>query len=389
MDSMQIINAIRLSYVAFVLYWIATGSTLAQAQPFAYVTNVGSNTASVIDTATNTVVATVPVGIAPFGVAVTPNGAFAYVTNFLSHTVSVIDTATNSVVATVPVSITPFGVAVTPNGAFAYVTNANADIVSVIHTATNTVVAIVPVGAGATPIAVVITPNGAFAYVANQSSGTVSVIDTATNSVVATVPVGMNLFGVAIVGPDASMEPSLVFLHGSGANANPAVLFLDSVAPTNSTAKYRDSAAIKFSGGNPWKAIGTWVADPTFTSGTLNVLGDLNVWLGLKNSDDQGTRFDLAAEVWKNGTTLVAEGETLCVTGVTRNPSLAKEVTVSFQPFSPVTFDGSTDVLSLKLLTRIGTNGSGGFCGGHSNATGLRLYFDAVDRDAGFSANPN
>ena len=124
----------------------------------------------------------------------------------------------------------------------------------------------------------------------------------------------------------------------------------------------------------------TWVAKPAFTSGSLSEPGDLRVWLGLKNSGDQGTRFDLAAEVRKNGT-LMAEGETLCITGVTRNASLAKEVTVTFQPFSPVTFNGSSDVLSLKLLTRIGTDGSGGFCGGHSNASGLRLYFDAADRE--------
>ena len=31
-----------------------------------------------------------------------------------------------------------------------------------------------------------------------------------------------------------------------------------------------------------------------------------------------------------------------------------------------------------KIQTRIGTNGSGAFCGGHSNATGLRLYFDVL-----------
>ena len=45
------------------------------AAPFAYVSN-GSNpgTVSVIDTATNTVVATVAVGSNPIGVAVTPDG---------------------------------------------------------------------------------------------------------------------------------------------------------------------------------------------------------------------------------------------------------------------------------------------------------------------------
>ncbi len=53
----------------------------ALAAPFAYITNFNSGDVSVIDTATKAVVATVPVGSIPFGVAVTPNGAFVYVVN--------------------------------------------------------------------------------------------------------------------------------------------------------------------------------------------------------------------------------------------------------------------------------------------------------------------
>ena len=69
----------------------------------AYVANALDNTVSVINTATNTVVATIPVGLAPAGVAATPNGAFVYVVNNDAGTVSVISVATNAVVATVPV----------------------------------------------------------------------------------------------------------------------------------------------------------------------------------------------------------------------------------------------------------------------------------------------
>ena len=58
---------------------------------FAYVTNLNSNSVSVIDLASNTVTATVTVGSGPFGVAITPNGAFAYVANTGSNSVSVID----------------------------------------------------------------------------------------------------------------------------------------------------------------------------------------------------------------------------------------------------------------------------------------------------------
>jgi YVTN family beta-propeller protein len=46
----------------------------AEAQPFAYVANQGDNTVSVIATASNTVVATIPVGSGPVAVAVTPDG---------------------------------------------------------------------------------------------------------------------------------------------------------------------------------------------------------------------------------------------------------------------------------------------------------------------------
>ena len=80
----------------------------------AYVTSPGEGTVSVIDTATNTVVATIPVGVGPIGVAITPDGTRAYVTNGDSNTVSVIDTATNTLVATVPVGVRPVAVAITP-----------------------------------------------------------------------------------------------------------------------------------------------------------------------------------------------------------------------------------------------------------------------------------
>jgi YVTN family beta-propeller protein len=92
------------------------GSTQSLAQN-AYITNLGSNSVSVIDTATNTVTVTIPVGVGPYGVAVSQDGSKLYVTNESSDTVSVIDTATNTVIATIPVGTTPRGVAVTPAAA--------------------------------------------------------------------------------------------------------------------------------------------------------------------------------------------------------------------------------------------------------------------------------
>ena len=116
----------------------------------------------------------------------------------------------------------------------------------------------------------------------------------------------------------------------------------------------------------------------------ITVTSPAKLWIGLKNSDDQGTNFDVRTEVYKNGT-LVASGVTRCVTGVTRNPDKAKEVSVSFGAITHGSV-ASGDKLSLKMLTRIGTNQDETKCPGHSNAVGLRLYYDAVSRPARFGA---
>ncbi|MGH9208408.1 MAG: choice-of-anchor tandem repeat GloVer-containing protein, partial [Acidimicrobiales bacterium] len=181
------------------------------ATPPAYVTNTSSNTVSVLATATNTVVATVPVGGAPEGVAVTQDGQHAYVANAGSNTVSVIDTVANTVAATVTVGGKPKGVAVAPDGKHAYVTDSGSGTVSVIKTSTNAVTA--TVGVGANPFGVAITPDGTHAYVTNSGSSTVSVIATASKTVVATVTVGLTPKGVAVA-PDGLH----VYVANAGSN---------------------------------------------------------------------------------------------------------------------------------------------------------------------------
>ena len=99
---------------------------------------------------------------------------------------SVINTATNTVVATTAVGDSPGAVAVRPDGERAYVANYGSDTVSIINTADNTVGATKGVGNGPAAIAVADTPNGTRAYVADQLDGTVSVIQTnAINAVIA------------------------------------------------------------------------------------------------------------------------------------------------------------------------------------------------------------
>jgi YVTN family beta-propeller protein len=164
---------------------MALTAPAVQAAPFAYVTNFGSNTISVIDTASNIVTATVAAGGSPNGVAVSPDGTRVYVTNQAAGTVSVIDTASNSAIATVAVGAFPIRVAVHPAGTRVYVTNENAGTVSVIDTASNTVTATVSVGGDAYGVA--INPAGTRLYVGSIGDNRVSVIDTASNTVIATV----------------------------------------------------------------------------------------------------------------------------------------------------------------------------------------------------------
>ncbi|WP_319436179.1 YncE family protein [Mycobacterium sp. RTGN5] len=181
-----------------------------------YVANAASNTVSVITTATDanygltgTVTATIPVGSAPTGVAVSPNGNTVYVANG-GGTVSVINTATNTVTTSIPVVDGANGVAVSPNGNTVYVANGG-NAVSVINTATNTVTANIPVGVK--PEWIAVSPDGTHVYVANSGSNTVSVIDTATNTVTANIPVGVKPEGIA-VSPDGTH----VYVANSGSD---------------------------------------------------------------------------------------------------------------------------------------------------------------------------
>jgi YVTN family beta-propeller protein len=80
-------------------------------------------------------------------VAVIPDGSRVYVANnSFPNSVSEIDTATNTISATIPIGNGSVGVAVKPDGSKVYVANEGADTVSVINTGTNTVIATIPVG---------------------------------------------------------------------------------------------------------------------------------------------------------------------------------------------------------------------------------------------------
>jgi len=104
---------------------------------FAYVSlfdfSGGTGGVWVVDLASFTTVTVIPTGDShTFGVGITPDGRFVFVTNLAQNTVSVIDTVTNTIVATVAVGQAPNDVAVTLDGTKAFVTNQNDTTVSVL-----------------------------------------------------------------------------------------------------------------------------------------------------------------------------------------------------------------------------------------------------------------
>ncbi len=87
-----------------------------------WVVNQDNNTVSVFNTANNTKLAEITVGVSPRAIAIAPNGR-AWVTNKAAATISIISPTTLKVVQTVnlPFASQPFGLAFSPNGSAGYV----------------------------------------------------------------------------------------------------------------------------------------------------------------------------------------------------------------------------------------------------------------------------
>jgi YVTN family beta-propeller protein len=77
-----------------------------------YISNGKDGTVSAIDTADNTILATIPVGKRPWNMAITPDGKKLYVANGRSNSVTVIDTEQLTVSGEVKVGEMPWGVVI-------------------------------------------------------------------------------------------------------------------------------------------------------------------------------------------------------------------------------------------------------------------------------------
>ncbi len=161
----------------------------ANYREYAYVTNGGSATVTVLDVVDVRVQGVLRVGLDPVAVAASPTRNEIYVVNAGAQggtgSLSVIDAERNTVVATIPLERRPLSIDLDPSGNLAYVANSGSNTVSVIDLKTRREIA--QIGAGVQPVAARLAPNGKTLVVADKRGNSVILIDPITRRVRAVI----------------------------------------------------------------------------------------------------------------------------------------------------------------------------------------------------------
>jgi YVTN family beta-propeller protein len=278
--------------------------------------------------------------------AFTADGRRLYVSQGNLDSVTVIDVKSNTVTSTLtlPAQSAPQGITLSHKGDRIYVANIGTATVSVFSTFDNHAIASIPVGVS--PIAIALAPGDERAYVTDGGDNTVAIIDTASNTVVNTI---------AIIDPDA------IVITQDGQRAYVANGF-------EGTVSVIDLALNQITG-----AIGVGDFPQPMTLGK-NV-ARLNV--GLANSDDVGIRFDLRAEVYRNGTQLLGSGQLSSMPGGSSGFDNSVGLSVPLSLGVPLQAS-SGDTLSLRLLVRNACVSSG------KNSGRARLWYGDANADSRF-----
>ncbi len=176
---------------------------------YAYVTNSGADTVSVIDLFRFTVVGDpISVGNSPFGAITNRDGSTLYVTNQNDATVSAVDLVSGDVTTTVKVGTQPQGMALAPDGSFLYVTSLSGTL-SVVQTSNNTVDQTLTLGLGASRV--IYEPVNNLLYVDLTTQDQLVVLNQTDLAVLNAIGLGTLPVGLA-AGPDGK----LIYVVGSG-----------------------------------------------------------------------------------------------------------------------------------------------------------------------------
>ncbi|HEY79663.1 MAG TPA: hypothetical protein EYP25_01090 [Anaerolineae bacterium] len=125
-----------------------------------------------------------------------------YIASRSTNRLHVVDGWTNASITSVPVGQAPFGVAVNPVTKRAYVANTQSDSLSVIDLTSHAVIAIIDFDPGAMPIQVAVNPDTNKIYVTLHDHNALAVIDGGTNALMKTLPDLPGAFDVIVNRPD-------------------------------------------------------------------------------------------------------------------------------------------------------------------------------------------
>src|ERR1035441_1265332 len=144
---------------------------------YAYITNGGSGTVTVLDVVNVRIDRELPVGRNPVAVIASPTRNEVYVVNSGpaggEGSVSVINAENNTVAATIPVHRQPVSIDLAPDGSVAYVANSGSNTISVLNLKTRREIG--QISTGGEPDSVRIAPDNKSLVVANQQGNSVSI----------------------------------------------------------------------------------------------------------------------------------------------------------------------------------------------------------------------
>jgi YVTN family beta-propeller protein len=147
----------------------------ANYREYAYISNGGSNTVTVLDLVNMRQDRVIAVGAGPSGLAINPRRNEVYVVNSAGGTVTVINAETNTVAATIRVQRRPYFIDVDAEGDRAYVANSSSNNVSVLDLGLRREIGVI--GAGEAPGMARIANDGKTLVISNRASGSVSIAD--------------------------------------------------------------------------------------------------------------------------------------------------------------------------------------------------------------------
>jgi YVTN family beta-propeller protein len=157
----------------------------ANYREYAYVTNGGSGTVTILDVVDLRVDRELATGQNPVAVAASPARNEVYVVNSGPEggqgSVSVINAENNTVSATIQLHRQPVSIELDPDGKLAYVANSGSNTISVLDLKLRREIAVI--GAGEEPVSARVSPDGKTLVVANRRGNSVSIIDTAARRV--------------------------------------------------------------------------------------------------------------------------------------------------------------------------------------------------------------